>query len=100
LNAAAQFTLGLILEHSGANREAREALRRAIYLDRSFVLAHYHLGASFQAEGDRAAARRSFNAVLRLARAMEPNEPMLHGDGITASEVIGLARMRLEMMGE
>ncbi len=98
LNAAAQFMLGLILEHNGHHEEARAALRRAIYLDRTFALAHYHLGASLQTTGDRASARKSFSNVLGLAGVIPQSQPIPHGDGITARELRDLARMHLESM--
>ncbi len=97
LNAAAQFTLGLILEHVKAHEQARTALRRAIYLDRGFALAHYHLGTSLAAAGDAASARRSFTNVLGLVASMPAAEPLPHGDGITAVELGDLAKMHLEL---
>ena len=97
LNAAAQFTLGLILENAGERDEAREALRKAIYLDRSFALAHYHLGTLLQVAGDAASANRSFSTVLRLVHGKSPAEPLPHGDGITAQELGALAAMHLEL---
>jgi chemotaxis protein methyltransferase CheR len=100
LNAAAHFTLGLILEHAGEHDQARTALGRAIYLDRAFALAHYHLGASLQATGDRMSARKSFRNVLGLVGIMPPSEPLPHGDGITAQELTDLAKMHMESMPE
>jgi chemotaxis protein methyltransferase CheR len=98
LNAAAQFTLGLILEHDGLHDQARTALRRAIYLDRAFALAHYHLGASLQTTGDWAGAKRSFSNVVGLVGGVPPGEQVPHGDGITAQELRDLAKMHLELI--
>lgn len=97
LNSAAQFTLGLILEHAGSHENARAALRRAIYLDRGFALAHYNLGTSLAGAGDVASARRSFANVLGLVSSLPAAEPLPHGDGITAAELRDLARMHLEL---
>ena len=98
LNASAHFTLGLIMEEVGEHEAARESLRRAIYLDRGFALAHYHLGTLLQSSGDREAAIRSLQTTLRLVNRITPGEPLPHGDGITASELAGLATAHLELI--
>jgi chemotaxis protein methyltransferase CheR len=98
LNATAHFTLGLILEHAAAASEAEQSLRRAVYLDRSFSLAHYHLGICLQ-QGSPAQARKSFENVLRLVDRRPDDEIVPHGDGITVAELRDLARMHLELLG-
>jgi chemotaxis protein methyltransferase CheR len=100
LDASAQFTLGLILEHSGSGLAACAALKRAIYLDRGLVMAHYHLATALNDSGDTKGARRSFATVLRILSEMAPSEPMRHGDGITAQELSDLAKMHLELIAE
>jgi chemotaxis protein methyltransferase CheR len=100
LNAAAQFTLGLILEHNGHHDRARASLRRAIYLDRAFALAHYHLGASLQATGDNVGSKKSFSNVLGLVGVIPASQPVPHGDGITAQELSDLAKMHLELIAK
>lgn len=97
LDAAAHFTLGLILEHTGAAAEAERSLRRAIYLNRGFALAHYHLGITLQ-QGSPAQARRSFENVLRLLHGHPAEEVVEHGDGITVAELGDLAKMHLEVL--
>lgn len=99
LNAGARLTLGLVLAHSGAIREAASELQKAIYADRQFVLAHYHLGTLRQAAGDLEAARRSFRTVLDLLRARAGDEPVDFGDGIRVGELAELAEMHQESLG-
>ncbi len=53
LNSAAHFYHALILEQMNRHAEAEQSLRRAIYLDRQFIMAHYHLGLFLQNRGDR-----------------------------------------------
>jgi chemotaxis protein methyltransferase CheR len=98
LNAAAHFTLGLILEHERAMPEAERCLRRAIYLNRAFALAHYHLGICLQ-QGSPAQAGKAFENVLRLLHGRAPDEVVEHGDGITVNELKDLAKMHLEVLG-
>jgi chemotaxis protein methyltransferase CheR len=98
LNAAAHFTLGLILEHAGSKEEAERSLRRSIYLDRGFLLAHYHLAVLLQRSGASADARRTFARVLELAAKQPPEKPLEGGDGITAGELAESARLHLSLL--
>jgi chemotaxis protein methyltransferase CheR len=99
LNATAYFMLGLIQEHAGASEEARAAFRRAIYLDRGFALAHYHLGASLKGNREWEMARKAFRNVLQILDGSRGEEPVPQGDGITTGELCELARMHLDLMG-
>ncbi len=100
LNGPAYFMLGLIQEHAGASEEARAALRRAIYLDRGFALAHYHLGASLKGNREWEMARKAFRNVLQILDGNRREEPVPHGDGITVAELCELARMHLDLVGK
>ncbi len=100
LNSPAYFMLGLIQEHAGASEEARAAFRRAIYLDRGFALAHYHLGASFKGNREWEMARKAFRNVLQILDGSRSEEPVPHGDGITKGELCELARMHLDLVGK
>lgn len=100
LNGAAYFILGLILEHTGSAEEAELALRRAIYLDRSFVLPHYHLGLLLQRNRDLKQAGRAFENVIEILKRRPGEEALEHGDGITAGQLKELARMHLELLGK
>jgi chemotaxis protein methyltransferase CheR len=99
LNGPAYFMLGLIQEHAGASEEARAAFRRAIYLDRGFALAHYHLGASLKGNREWEMARKAFRNVLQILDGSRGEEPVPHGDGITIGELCELARMHLDLVG-
>jgi chemotaxis protein methyltransferase CheR len=97
LNAAAHFTMGLIQEHQRDAEAAGRSLRRALYLDRSFVLAHYHLGICLQ-QASPAQARKSFENTLRLLAGRPEDEILEHGDGITVAELRDLAKMHVELL--
>jgi chemotaxis protein methyltransferase CheR len=97
LSAAAHFTLGLILESVASPADAEQALRRAIYLDRDFALAHYHLAACLQSGGKQEQARKCFQNVVQLLAYRPPAERVEHGDGMTAADLIAMAKMHLEI---
>jgi chemotaxis protein methyltransferase CheR len=97
LSAAAHFTLGLILENVASPADAEQALRRAIYLDRDFALAHYHLATCLQSGGKREQARKCFRNVVQLLEHRPAAERVEHGDGMTAADLIAMAKMHLEI---
>jgi chemotaxis protein methyltransferase CheR len=96
LDADAHFTLGLIFAHTSLPDAAEASFRRAIYLDRGFVLAHYHCGALLQRAGNQVRARKSFENAVALLDRFAADEPVPHADGITAGELRALARMHIE----
>lgn len=95
LDAPAHYTLGLLLESSSVT-EAEAEFRRAIYLDRRFAVAHYHLGTCLQRRGELAAALKSFRNVLQILEGQAPDQPLKIGEGITVSELADLAKMHIE----
>ena len=97
LNPGSHFISALIHEHMGASDKALAALRRAIYLDRRFALAHYHLGTSFLNLRQPESASRSFRNALEILTTLADDEPLPHGDSITAGELRILTNMHLEM---
>lgn len=98
LNPAAHFTMALIHEHRGQAGDAERALRAAIYLDRAFAIAHYHLGLLLQKRGAVKEARRAFQNVLDVLVHAQPDEPVPHGDGVSAAELREMAATRLKLL--
>jgi chemotaxis protein methyltransferase CheR len=99
LDPVAHFYMALVLEQMGRHAQSEESLRRAIYLDRGFILAHYYLGASLQRRGDKTCAVRSFKNVLDLISKEKPTRRFLDGDGITSADLAELTRMNLDILG-
>lgn len=63
---------------------AERAFRDALYLDRSFAMAHYQFGHYLLAQGRAPDARRSLANALRVASALAPETELAEGDGMTA----------------
>jgi len=97
LNAEAHFTRGQILQNCGAQDEARDEFRRSIYLNRAFAIAHYHLGTSLESNQEREAARKAFRNVVQLLSDTVYDEPVPHGEGMTAGELVDLAQLHMEL---
>ena len=83
----------------GLGAEAERSLRHAIYLDRNFLLAHYHLGLAL-AKGDQPhLAARSCENVLRLSAGMRDLDTLENGDGLTVAALKQMAKMLLQNSG-
>lgn len=93
---AAHFLLGLALSRQGMVRAAIERLSRALYLDRGFFPAHYHLARCYRACGEYRRARVAYrNALAALERV-----PMEHwhdfGEGYSIQEWQHACRQSLQ----
>ncbi|MCB8819639.1 CheR family methyltransferase [Microvirga rosea] len=95
LNPVLHYYEGLIAQAVKNPAGAEKAFRRSIYLDKSFAMAHYHLGLLLLADGRYGTGRRSLANAARIAAGM-PDEAVLdEADGLTAHELQGLVRLHL-----
>lgn len=99
LSAPAHFTLGLILAHTSSVEAAIAQLRRAVYVDRKFVLAHYYLGTLLQRAGILSEAGKAFRNAFGLLQTRAAEESVEHGDGMNVEELRELIRMHREILG-
>jgi chemotaxis protein methyltransferase CheR len=98
LNPRVYFYYALVTDHLGDAKRAKEFLRKALYLDREFVLAHYHIGLALKRENDPRQAARHFRVVLELLERVP--ERLREDKDITAVELKALAKLQLEGLAE
>jgi chemotaxis protein methyltransferase CheR len=91
------FYQALLLDQIARHDEALDALQKAIYLDRQYLLAHYYLGLAQAKRGDMEGSRRAFQNVLRLLEGRDPGEELPDADGMTAGDLTELARAQLDI---
>lgn len=99
LNARAHFYRALVTEQLGDLDGCETSLRRAIYLDRRFVLPHYHLGLFLWRRDDLQGAGRSFRNVLALLDQMPADLVLDDGDAITVGQLRETVGMHLDLIG-
>lgn len=90
LDAASHYLRATILQEQGATNEAAAGLKRALYLDPNFVLAHFALGNLARQENQGAAAERHFSHALALLRDKEPAWVLPESEGVTAGALAEL----------
>lgn len=94
-HAPLRYYEGLLAIGLGREAEAEQALRRALFLDRDFVMAHYHLGLLLIGMARPAQARRSLENAVRLAQGLRPDCALAEGDDLSAGAMIENARLAL-----
>lgn len=94
------FLISLSCAHMGDPQGAEAALRRALYLDPDFALAHYHLGmvATSRQRPDEAA--RCFRNVLASLNEVDDEEVVRAGAGVTAGDLRQYAGLQLGQRSE
>jgi chemotaxis protein methyltransferase CheR len=96
LNPAIHFYQALIFENLGIPDESERSLRQAIYLDRNFAMAHYHLGLALKRNRKTREAARSFGNALRVLASAPEDGTVTAGSGISVAFLKELAKMHLE----
>jgi chemotaxis protein methyltransferase CheR len=99
LNPVIHFDQAAIFENLGLAAESERSLRRAIYLDRNFALAHYRLGLLLEKEGQDGLAAKSFSNVLRVLTGVVDGASVPTGGGLTVTELKELATLHLKNKG-
>jgi chemotaxis protein methyltransferase CheR len=95
LNAALHFYQGLVLRELKRLGEAEKSFLKSIYLDKSFAMAHYHLGLLRLAEGRSGPGRRALTNAAQIAATLPDNRLLEEADGITAQDLRHLVRVHL-----
>ncbi|MBM6583166.1 hypothetical protein ILT44_23470 [Microvirga sp. BT689] len=96
LSSVLHFYHGLILRGLDRPEEAEKSFLKSLYLDKNFVMAHYHLGLLLLADGRLDSGRRSLTNAIQVAAAMLDDSLIEEGDGLTAKELRDLVRIHLE----
>jgi chemotaxis protein methyltransferase CheR len=95
LDARLHFYDGVIAQAAGRRTRAEAALRRAIYLAGSMVMAHYHLGLLLLDGATPEAGRRVMAQVVKLCGALPETEILAESDGLTPRDLVERVGMRL-----
>lgn len=95
--AELHYLHAILIAQAGQSTESARAARRAIYLDRSMIVAHLALGSALVAAGDAASALRAFAASERLLAEMPADAPVPGTDGEPAGRLLELTRVQAKL---
>jgi len=99
MSAEIAYLHGVLLAEAGRLRQAADALRRALYLDRELVVAHLALAAVLAREGDVGGARRALRNATRALGPAPGMEAVPASDGAPAARLAAAARAHLSLLG-
>ncbi len=83
LDPGLHYLYATILQEQNREGEAIAALKRALYLDPNFVLAHFALGNLVLHQGNAQAAKKYFENVLALLSACRQDDILPESEGLT-----------------
>jgi chemotaxis protein methyltransferase CheR len=89
---------GLILAELDRLPEAEAALRKTLYLDRSFLEAHYELGMLRVRAKDFSGALKSLGNALRQAQAGDPERELHNAAGMTYGRFVEVLKNEIGML--
>jgi chemotaxis protein methyltransferase CheR len=87
LVASAHYLRATILQEHGSQSEAEQALKRALFLAPTLVLAHFALGQLLWRSERRAEATRHFANARQLMREYRPDDSLPESNEITAAQL-------------
>ena len=96
LNPKLYYLYAAILQEQNRGAEAMAALRRTLYLDPNFLLAHFSMGNLALREGHAAAAAKNFNNALALLSVFDPDDILADAEGLTAGRLRQIIRATLQ----
>jgi chemotaxis protein methyltransferase CheR len=88
----------VLLLQSGHAADAAAAARRALYMDRSLVVAHLTLGEAQRRLGNIDAARRALRSATSLLSSLDPGTTVTASDGESAGRLAELVRVKLSLL--
>jgi chemotaxis protein methyltransferase CheR len=97
LNPGLHYLLATILQEAGRIEEAVISLKRVLYLDPDFVLAHFSLGNLAREHGRQGDSERHFTHALELLCGYRQDDVLTESGGLTAgalAAMIGAAKSR------
>jgi chemotaxis protein methyltransferase CheR len=99
LNSAGHYLRSMILLESSRPNEALVSLRRTLYLDPDFALAHYTLGDLTRRHGRERETGKHWQNALALLRDRPPDEPLREAEGLTAGRLAEIIQQQTAFIG-
>ena len=87
LNPGYHYLLATILQEMGFSEESASCLKRALFLDQNFVLAHFALGNHAMRQGRTKVAEKHFENARRAVQKFRPDDILPESEGVTAARM-------------
>lgn len=97
LNPAAYYFLASVCQEQGDHGESVRLLKKSLYLDHEFVLAHFHLASLVP---NQAEARKHLKNTFSLLNNRTADEVLPGSDGLTVGRLLETVRSMLQRTGD
>ena len=87
LDPSGHYLRAVVLQELGDSEQAGPSLRRALYLQPDFVLAHFALANFARRRGKNDEANKHFANASHLLQGCQPGDLLLESDGLTAGRL-------------
>jgi chemotaxis protein methyltransferase CheR len=98
LSSELHYLRAVLLLNLDRDREAIQAARRAIYLDRSLAIAHLTLASMLQNRGDREGAWRAYRNARDMCQICPADEIVPLSDGEPAGRLLAAAETQMALI--
>lgn len=88
LDSAGHYLMAVLLLEQGQPEAGMQELKRTLYLDQDFVLAHFALGNLYRQQGRGKDAGRHFDNALRLLKSRPQDAVLPESEGMTAGRMM------------
>ncbi len=95
LDPQIRYILASVLQEKGNLQAAVDALRKTIYLDQDFILAHYLLANMLLQMGNPGEARRHYRTAHALAKELPQDRIVPESDGLPAGRLLDLIELSI-----
>ena len=92
LKAEVYYTLGLIHQETGDNKGAIERLKRSLFLEPDFALAHVSMAMLYRQLNQNEKSERHRRQAIDLAAALAPETVLPGTDDLTARTLLTMAK--------
>lgn len=92
LNAGCYYLLATVRQENGQLDEAAVSLRRALYLDPDFVMAHFALGNLTRRQGKTKESEKHFANAFSILSVHRPEEIVPESEGMTAGRLMEIVQ--------
>jgi chemotaxis protein methyltransferase CheR len=92
------YLLGVALAHEERTADAIQAAKRALYMDREFVIAHVLLGQLYARSKDRSAAVRAFRNAAELLERQDADAVVAATDGERVGRIREAVAVQLRLL--
>lgn len=98
MNPGVHYLNATIMQEQGKIEDVIKLLKKAVYLDHNFIIAHFMLGNNFWQLRKTKESERHFKNALLLLASYKPDDTPAYSEGVTAGRLIDIINRQLSII--